>query len=128
MCRLLSDSVSSLLLSLTPKLYPVLYFIMVTLNQWWWWDVTLMHSRPHKVFIWGLSKIILLLPTSYFICGLVCYVALYTKIMIVGFTFKYSLNILLELCMDICTYVHIMYVFQCTYMWLSVLSDCIYSH
>ena len=33
MCRLLSDSVSSLLLSLTPKLYPALYFIMVKLNQ-----------------------------------------------------------------------------------------------
>ena len=48
MCRLLSDSVSSLLLSLTPKLYPALYFIMVKLNQWWWWDVNLiMHSKPH---------------------------------------------------------------------------------
>ena len=33
MCRLLSNSVSSLLLSLTPKLYPALYFIMVKLNQ-----------------------------------------------------------------------------------------------
>ena len=33
MCRLLFDSVSSLLLSLTPKLYPELYFIMIKLNQ-----------------------------------------------------------------------------------------------
>ena len=32
MCRLLSDSVSSLLLSLTPKLYPALYFIVLKLK------------------------------------------------------------------------------------------------
>ena len=33
MCRLLSDSVSSLLLSMTTKRYPALYFIMVKFNQ-----------------------------------------------------------------------------------------------
>ena len=68
MCR---DSGSSLLLSLTPKLYPALFFIMVKLNQWWWWDVNLMHGRPHKVFTWDLPNIVLQLPTSYFICDLV---------------------------------------------------------
>ena len=66
-CRLLSDSVSSLLLSLTPKLYPALCFIMVILNQWWWY-VDLMHGRPHKVFSWDFPR---QLPTICFICDLV---------------------------------------------------------
>ena len=101
MCRLLSDSVSSLLLSLTPKLYPELYFIMIKLNQWWWWDVNLiMHSKPHMqgLHLRNLTNCTTITYRLFHLQFSLLCCFIHKRLMIVGFTFNYSLYILLELC------------------------------